>query len=658
MALNIVFSSLAIGPITVPNRVVRTGHNTGYACPDITDTFINYHLERAKGGCGLSILEAACVHPSSRLNMANISDIVIDGYRKLMAAVRPHGMKVFQQLWHGGNLYFGYDGPPWAVSTIPGYFGVVGKPMSGTEVDELVAAFAAAARRCRDGGLDGIELHAGHGYLFHQFLSPHYNNRSDKWGGSIENRRRFLIETLRAVRAAIGPDLAIGIRLSASEATDGITDEDNRALLEFVQSQGLVDYVNMSKGDYHRIDTMIGAMHNPTGYELSSAARTLQAARVPRLVAGRFRTLEEVEQLLRDGDADLVSMVRAQIADPHLVRKTREGKMEEVRPCIACNQGCLGGSVRENFMACLVNPATGREAELSEDLLQNCDTPRKVLIIGGGPAGMEAARVAALQGHRVTLVEARKGLGGTAALGSQVPYAHTMGDFLNWQERELYRLGVEIRLNTYFEAAEIRAEAADIVIIATGAMPRSDGFQLNDPGRVLRGHDLPHVVSSVDLLSETTRPLGKTALVSDSVGHFEAVAAAEHLLAQGVAVTFLTHLPQFAPYVATTFRDQPTLERFYATGAFTLLSRHQLIAIEPGQCIVRPSESGGNQGYAVLADTVVLVQPNEPLRYLYDELRDESADIRLIGDALSPRDIQIAVREGHLAARDLHLMPN
>jgi 2,4-dienoyl-CoA reductase-like NADH-dependent reductase (Old Yellow Enzyme family) len=650
MALEIVFSPIRLGPVEVPNRVVRTGHGTGLTNPYATDDFIAYHAARAKGGCGLTILGAAGVHPSSLIDQSVSDDGCIPGYVALSKAVKPFGMKVFQQLWHGGNLYAGADGPPLAVSTIPGYSGIVGRPMATGEIGELIQAFADAAIRCHKGGLDGVELNAAHGYIFHQFLSPLSNSRGDDYGGSFENRVRFLMETLRAVRQATGPDFCVGARLAASEAPKGITESDNNRVLELLQDEGLIDFVSVSKGDYYRLDTMLSSMQSPAGYELSSASQTTMRRRVPAIVAGRFRTLEEVDQVIREGAADLVSMVRAQIADPDLVRKTREGRADQVRPCIGCNQGCIGGIIRTGRIGCTVNPAAGSERTLAEDFIVKSLSPKRVLVVGGGPGGMEAARVCATAGHHVVLAEASPRLGGAVNIARQAPKLQGLGDITYWLEQEVFRLGVEVRLGTYMDADDVRASKADAVIVATGSQARMDGHQIADPGEPARGFDLPHVMSSVDVFT-TRGELGRSALVLDTVGHYESLAVTEQLLSQGISVTLLTSLVSITPYIQTTYRDVPALERFYQLGDFQALTRHHLVEIQANQCIVRPLQASHNQSYTVPADTVVLITPNEPLRALYDDLRAEIPSLHLVGDARSPRDVQHAISEGHRAAR-------
>jgi 2,4-dienoyl-CoA reductase-like NADH-dependent reductase (Old Yellow Enzyme family)/thioredoxin reductase len=622
------------------------------AVPYVTDDFIAYQTARAKGGCGLSILGAASVHPSSVLDQIVFDDECISGFQKLMAAVKPYGIKIFQQLWHGGHLYPGAEGPPLAVSTIPGFSGIVGRPMTTGEVEALVQAFADGAIRCQKGGLDGVELNAAHGYIFQQFLSPKLNNRSDRYGGTFENRFRFLKEVAGAVRAATGPNFCVGVRLSASEAPGMLSEDEGQNVLRLLEDEGLTDYVSASKGDGYRLETMIGAMGNPTGYALSSSGKVIANRRVPGMVAGRFRTLQEVDQVLREGTAELVSMVRAQIADPDLVRKTREGRADQVRPCIACNQGCVGGSVRTGLIGCTVNPVIGLERTLSEDLIERTVSPRNVLVIGAGPAGLEAARVCAIAGHRVTLAEATSRLGGAINIAKQGPTLRTLGDIAYWLEQEVYRLGVEVRLGSYMDADDVRRSGADAVIIATGSTPRMDGYQIADPGEPALGVAQSHVISSVDLFL-TQRDLGKTALVLDTVGRYESLAVADQLLTKGLSVTLVTNYSSLTPNAETTLRDVPALERFYQLGDFRVLTRHHLVEVQTNQCIVRPLQAGGDRKVTISADTVVLVTQNEPLRELYDELRDEIPSIFLVGDALSPRDVQYAIADGHRAARSL-----
>ncbi len=649
MALQKVFEPIRIRNVEIRNRVIRSAHDEGINRGVIGPEFIAYHEERARGGVGLSILGAAAVHQSTALGLRVDHDGVIDGYQKLMERCRPHGMRVFQQLWHGGHQYYGPQGSvPWSASDVPSpNNGAIPVPMTQGMIDEVIAAFAAAALRCQKGGLDGVELHAAHGYLFHQFLSPVTNLRTDEYGGPLENRMRLLQEALRAVRAAVG-DFPIGVRVGASTALGVLQADEIALVVQALEAEQLIDFVDISYGDYYNLDAIIAGMHRPTGYELETAALITAGTRLPRIVTGRFRTLDDVEQVLREGSADLVSMVRAHIADPAIVRKTLEGNADQVRPCLGCSQGCIGGVMRTGQIGCTVNPAVGFEGTLSEGLIVKAETPKKVLVVGGGPAGMEAARLAALRGHAVILAEASASLGGAVNVAKLAPKLYGLADITEWLEREVYRLGVDVRLSSYMDADDIRAEQADNVIIATGSLPRVNGFQIAAPGEPAKGTELPHVISSTDLLTRKDITFGQTALILDDIGHYEAIAAAEYLITKGVAVTWVTRFSMFAPQADSFSRATPALERLFM-GEFELLTRHHLAEVRPGECSVRPLQ--GARLRTVPADHVIMVQPGEPLRDIYNDLRGTIPGLTIIGDAATPRDVQFAISEGHMAGR-------
>ena len=646
-----ILDPITIRNVTLHNRVVLAPHGAAHSRDVFSEASIAYYEARARGGCALAITESTTVQESHIDTLYNTSDRVIPGFQAMMKAIRPHGMRMFQQIYHRGhNVFQPGRRPPFSPSGIPSpTLNVVPRPLHEEEIEEILDLFVAAARRCREGGLDGVEIHGAHGYLIHQFLSPLVNQRDDCWGGSLENRMRFLQEVLRRVRSAVAaPDFIVGVRLSCSDAPGSLKEDELRQVIGALEAEGLIDYLSASFGDYYHLDTMNGAMHAPAGYTLPSAARLTEGVAVPRMVAGRFRTLEEAQQVMNEGVADMIGMCRAQIADPELVRKTREGRADQVRPCIACNQGCVAGLLRDRWMQCAVNPAVGFEAHLDEQKLVPAAEPRKILIVGGGPAGMEAARVSALQGHKVILAEASSQLGGAANAAKRAPKMQTIGDIVDWQEREIFRLGVEVRLGTYMDVDDVLAEGADKVIVATGSLPRMDGVQFGNPGEPATGAHLPHVISSLDLFLGPPRELGATALVVDDVGHGEGLGVAEELVNRGLAVTFVTRWGGVGLVIEATNRPRETLERLYAHD-FSLFVYHYLTDIRPGECDVRPLMTRKRR--TLSADTVVLVTPNLPLRDLFDSLRGRHPDVELVGDALAPRDIQYAITDGHRAAR-------
>lgn len=647
-------SPIQIGGVNVRNRVARTAHATMMARGGtITDELIAYHLARGQGGVGLTILEAAGVHPSSLLSLANLDDGIIDGYRRMSDTIRPTGMRLFQQLWHGGHIYMQPDGsPPLAPSIVPSPIaGIAPRPMTLAQIDELVAAYAAAARRCEQGGLDGVEIHAGHGYLLAQFLSPVLNRREDEYGGPLENRIRLLRRVLEATRSAVSPAFAVGVRLSDSADPRILGMVEVGEVAHILERDRLIDYVNISYGDYYALHRQVGGMDVGAGFQLPSTAPPVAGIKLPRLLNGRFRTLEEVEQVLRSGEADLVSMVRAHIADPDIVVKSVAGAPEQVRPCIACNQGCIGRVATFGRLGCVVNTAAGDETALAERLIVPVSRKRRVLVVGGGPAGMEAARIAALAGHRVVLAEASSRLGGLTNLYRQAPRMGTIGDIIGWLEQEVYRLGVEVRLSTYMDADDIAAENAETVILAIGADLEPAPQQILFPADEIPDGEGASIISPIELFADHHAELGRTAVVVDEMGHYEAVACAEHLIEQGLAVTFVTRHKMFVPSIDITLRTQSAQERLFAKGDFTLRVGSRVAATRAGEVDIAPNY--GARIETIAADTIVWVPIRPGQSGMIEALTARGVQVVPIGDVLAGRNLQTAIREGHLAARSL-----
>jgi 2,4-dienoyl-CoA reductase-like NADH-dependent reductase (Old Yellow Enzyme family) len=653
MALTHVDKPIRIAGAEIRNRVVRTAHPTNIGGGKMSDDLIAYHEARARGGVGLTIVEIMAVHPTSVAGLNSFDPTIGDGYRKLVDTIRPYGMRLFQQLWHAGHNAHPLDGsPPWSASDVASpVVGVVPIAMTKAMIGEIVAAYADAARKCEGWGLDGVEIHCAHGYLIQQFLSTNANKRDDEYGGTFENRARFMLEVVQAVRDAVPKTFAVGVRVAPDMTAGGIGPEDNARAVKLLEDRYLIDFVNISLGNYHSFPKMIGGMHEPAGYELPTSTVISRQVRSPTIVTGRFRTLEEADQVIRAGDADLVGMTRATIADPELVNKTLAGHAIEVRPCIACNQGCVGQLLAPPYrMGCAVNPATGFERQFGDHTLKRVEKPKTVFVVGGGPAGMEAARVAAIRGHRVVLAEAERALGGAIKLASRAPTRHGLADITTWLEQEIFRLGVEVRLSTYVDAEDVLAERPDVVIVATGSLPRMDGVQLSNPGEPIDGIERAGVLSSNDVFGAMERNFGSTAAVIDDVGHYEAIAVAEFLVARGLAVTFVSRQVAFGPRVESALMTEPALQRL-SRGHFSTMLRARAIAIDAKGVVVGPTylARGANETVHVPADTVVLVSLNRPNRDLYDSLVAQGTDVRIVGDANSPRFLPAAIREGHLA---------
>jgi 2,4-dienoyl-CoA reductase-like NADH-dependent reductase (Old Yellow Enzyme family) len=646
------FEPLTLGRTVVPNRVVRAAHTSGAPWVDVNDDLIAYHEARARGGVGLSILEIAGVHRTTATAIPVYNDRVLGGYDRIAAAMRPHGMKVFQQLWHGGSARVIPGQAPWSASTVPNPMsGVVPRAMTQGMIDEIVEAFGVAARRVRDGGLDGVEVHGAHGYLVGQFLSPATNRRTDEYGGPLENRVRFLREVLSAMRDEVGGDFPIGVRLSGDEEIEGgLHPQDTAAIVQAVEP--LVDFVDVSLGSYYRFYKFFETLEGPLGYEVPTSEIVTRATTVPTMITGRIMTLEHASRIVAEGTADMVSMVRALIADPQLVQKAREGREGETRPCIGTNQGCVAGLIASGRLACVVNPTAGREATTPFETPAPAPTRKRVLVVGGGPAGLEAARTAAQRGHEVQLYEMTRHLGGQVAIAATAPHRADLAAITRWLADEVQRLGVKVHLQTPVDPELVLAEAPDEVVIATGSTPRRDGFQSWRPAVPIAGADLPHVSTSWDVFGFGGRaPIGSTAVVFDDVGYFEAVSVCDALLAAGATVTYVTSLDSIAarvPHPPSTLHQ--SLERLLRAGV-EFVTHSSLGEITPTDVEVVATARVATR--RIPADTVVLVGHNEPNRELADLLEGAPFAVHLIGDAASSRTIQAAIAQATALARSI-----
>ena len=644
-------SPLAIGRVTLPNRIVRTAHVTMLgmdARSGVSERLIAYHEARARGGVGLTILEICSGHPSSPAPLMAINPGLVEGYQQLIERIKPHGMRLFQQLWHGGHHAKPLDGSaPWSASDIPSpRLGIAPRPMTRSMIAEAIDSYVLAADAARKGGIDGVEVHAAHGYLIQQFLSPITNRRTDDYGGPLENRMRLLLEVLTAVREEVGAGFPVGVRVGPDMVEGGFGVEECLTLVKTLESKGLIDFVDISQGSYFTIPKIVGAMHEPTGYQLDHSVPIARATALPTIVTGRFRTLEEAEQVIRLGQADCVSMVRATIADPNLVNKTREGRVSEVRPCIACNQACIGSQLAgKPGLGCTVNPAVGHEAKRSEENIPPAKEIRRVLVVGGGPAGMEAARIAALRGHEVVLCEADKDLGGKLRLARRAPFRAAIGDVATWLESELFRLGVQIKLSTFVDTEDIEAFSPDTVIVATGAMPRHDGFRLGNPGRPLAEGNR-HPLTSFDVFSRPPNPVNGPFVIEDDIGHYEGIAVVEYLLQADVEVLYVTRHSSLAPLMEPVLSSGPAFDRLSANPRFRLFTSSSISKVDARGIEIKTANSGA---VTVVAGTAVLVTHDAPNYDFLERAEEKGFECQIVGDARSPRFLESAMREGRFA---------
>lgn len=641
------FEPLTIGPTSLRNRIVRSPHGTGLAGEDL----IAYHEARAKGGVAMSTIQATGVHKSAPQGIPLHTDKCKPFLTEIADRMRPHGMKLFIQLYHPGA---GMQGMPenWSASAVPNPMaGVVPIEMTKAMIDDVVASFASAAARVRDCGLDGIDIHASSGYLIHEFLSPALNKRTDEYGGSLENRMRFMFEVIDAVRGEVADSLAVGVRLPNEDyVPGGLTADLNAAIAQAVDP--LADYISLHMGAYWRFHKLIAPSDDPLGVEMQANSKIKPVITKPTMVTGRIMTLDHASSIVGSGEADMVSMVRALIADPNLVNKARNREENTIRPCIGTNMGCVGQLMSGGRLGCVVNAAAGREQVLSFEPQDRVSQPKKILVVGGGPAGMEFARTAALRGHQVELHEAMKTLGGQVVMARAAPKRGDLGSIVDWLAEELETLGVDVHLNSYVDEERVSQIAPDEVVLATGTSPRADGMQLSTPAIAIPGSDLPHVYSSWDLLGfgEVTRLEGP-AVVYDDTGTFEAISVADTLLEKGLQVTMVSRNDSigarlnYPPVTAGAAR-----ERLYSSD-FDFVGAHHILGISDNE--VEIGVLFAERRRRIAAKTVVFVGFNEPNRALWQSLQGNGPTSHMIGDVRGKNSILTAMHAGNELGRKI-----
>ena len=656
------FSPIEVGNLTLRNRLIFGPHVTNH-WPNFKadEDTIAYYEERAKGGVGLIVIGSGLVDEGADLYPFNQpglwSDDVIPGLARIADAVHQHGTKLLIQIVHPG-LHQNPDRDPLhrpavSASQIPD----VGKPffipkeLAEGEILLIEDRFASAAGRAKAARLDGVELHFAHGYLVNQFLTPLKNKRSDNYGGSLQNRFRFGSEIIEKVRQEVGDNFVVGTRINNSDMYGGGLEADEYAeVARMIEATGQVDYISVStallRSIAHLVPTHYSAL--PPGYQTARTSRVRAGVKsLPVFQVGRINAPALADQLIAEGKADAVVMIRELIAEPYFPKKAEAGELEDIRPCVYWNQGCVGRSNTGMRIECSLNPATAHERTLGEGTLAPAAHEKKVLVIGGGPAGMECARIAALRGHTVVLYEGSHELGGQVCDFVKLPRRSEVKHWLGWLERQVEKAGISVRLGQLLTAENLQglleAESPDAIVVATGAEPARDGRSAltTEP---IPGWGQDNVLTYEEIL-EGRRDLGENVLIVDEQSDRTSPGLAELLASEGKHVEIVTRWPGVSTQWLSFFNE---IDFVYA-------KLDELgVRITPNtwvDSIVGTSVTCFNvysrREWQQEADSVVLVTMKYSQNALYKVLAARGfGDLHQIGDAVAPRWISEATREG------------
>jgi 2,4-dienoyl-CoA reductase (NADPH2) len=635
------FEPIKIGNIELKNRMVMLAIGTGYPEPDGTvgDRLVNFYIERARGGVGLIITPFIPFDMASPVIPGLYDDRFIPGARRLTDAVHAYGAKIAPQLlgqyfWvNKENGAFEFIAPSAVFNKM---IGTTPRALTVEEIHRLVDEYGEAGRRAREAGFDAIELALGIGYLLNRFISPCTNNRTDEYGGTLENRMRFPLEIIDRIHKRAGEDYPIICRVSVEEFMEGgHTLEDSKKVVSILEATG-VQAIDVQAG-WHECPEPLVVMSVPRGAFVYLAEEIKKVVSIPVITAYRINTPELAEEILAQGKADLIGLGRPLLADPEFPNKAKEGRSDEIRTCIACSNcldnlltGYKTGTVSPAI--CSLNPRMGKEVEYA---IESASVVKKVLVAGGGPAGMEAAIIAALRGHQVTLYEKGEELGGQLRVACLPPYKGELNCLIEGMATQLKKAGVEIRLNTEVTPEMVEKEKPDVVILATGAAPLTPDIP---------GVRQDNVVTAVDVLTRR-KEVGEAAVIIG--GGMVGCETAELLAGLGRRVTIVEMLPKIGSDYGATYRHV-VISRLKEAG----------IGIETNATVeeitdrgVRAKRDGASEFFP--GNTVVLAVGFTPNKELGERLRGKVPTLYSIGDCVEPRRIREAIEEGFCLGREI-----
>jgi len=634
------------------NRIVFGAHTANMAELGLPgERHRGYYEERAIGGTAMIVIEPMPVHATAVLTRGNFrhcDDEVIPYFRTLTDAVHAHGTTILQQLYHVGqhgdsDLSFM---PHWSPSGLASYHDSDGShAMRESEIFEVIECFTLAAKRCQAAGFDGVDMFAAYHALLDQFWTPWSNKRDDRWGGSLENRCRLSVSIINSIRDACGEDFIIGMSISYSEETPYVmTLEQLQEVIALHDATGNLDYVSCGAGNYVDYERLMATFvyGDKQGVPLAAALKlVVKHAKVT--AECHIRTPENADYTIASGGSDLVSIVRGQIADPHLANKAREGRDDDIRGCISCNQMCWGRRSRDYWISCLINPSAGREFEWGGDRFSRTDQPKKVLVVGAGPAGMEAARVAAERGHQITLVEALGDLGGQFRLAGLAPRRAQITELIGWYLRQFEQLGVDVRYFSPMDEQDILEFGADEVVLATGSLPDGLARQRWLPEHEqLPGLENGHVYACEEVLREQAK-LGKAVIVLDEGGNWRGTGTAWYLADRGHEVTIVTPDELIGKELLRTTVDSRIRAVLKKLGV-SFMPESVITHWHGNHATVRSLLDGSTQ--LIDASAIVTATTNTVFNDVELALAGSDIKFHLIGDAAAPRQAPYAFHDG------------
>ena len=643
-----ILQPLTAGRLKLKNRVVFPAHQTLLSEDGVVGPRMRaYYAERAKGGVAAVIVEGGAVHDTT-VKFPNYlwghKEEIIPSYMALQKELSKYDCKTIIQLVHSGGRMSSHDSrlPLWAPSDVRSAISPeIPHAMTTDEISQVLDGYEKSFKNAVEGGVDGIEIHAAHEYLLGQFLSPLNNLRSDEYGGSMDNRMRLLNEVVMLARKTVGDEMVVGIRINGSDLVDAsLNNDDYVEVAQNIEALASVDYLSISAGTSRDNHMIVPPMDTPEGLYVDYAANIRAAVTLPVMAVGRLKNPQLAEEVIATGKADVVAQARALIADPFWVQKLNEKSPQQIRPCIGCNQGCFGYLYTNRPITCAVNPAVGHERTIGHGT--ETSSSGSVLVVGGGPAGMEAAIAARERGLEVTLAEASDTLGGQIPLASSIDPRAELRTIIDYQIGELYRLGVDVKLETPIDVSEIDNLKPDTIIIATGSQPRTSPFTSDG--------SIP-VIAPIDVMALPETYSDTNIIVVDHVAHFPAYAPAEALKDAGAEVMVIT--PKL--FVGSLL-DQATMVRTLrrlASKGIQMVPNTAVVKISDGLLHVQDTLSG--QMRTEEPDVIIAAVGNQAVETLSDELTKtiHYSNVHIIGDASAPRTILEAIREGRIAGRSI-----